>query len=66
MDLYIKVICACVGTKTTWYGRDCPYCTDGKMFMKITNKNLISYILEFEKEIKEEILKELLKDEEDE
>ena len=36
------------------------------MFMKITNKNLISYILEFEKEIKEEILKELLKDAEDE
>ena len=65
MDLYIKVICACGGKRKTWYGMHCPYCTDGKMFAKITNQNLINYILKFEKEEREEILKELLKDAED-
>ena len=65
MDLYIKITCsACVGNQKTWYGRVCPYCTYGKTFVKITNSNLIKYILEFDEKDKKKIFEALIKDEE--
>ena len=47
MKLYTYGKCLmCLGTKKTWYNRQCPYCIEGRAIHEITKKTVMKYVVE--------------------